>query len=734
VHRVPWRHLAIITAVCVLFFTAVIAVAVRSLSSDLPDLAALEQIRPKLTSRMYSADGEVLKTYSIQKRTLVPYEELPPHLVEVLLASEDRGFWDHWGVSPVSLVRAVLVSVSTLTPPRATSTITQQLARDLFLTKERSLVRKAKEGILAVRIERTYTKKEILQLYLNQVYFGAGSYGVQAAALSYFGVDAKDLTIEQAATLIGMLPAPNNYSPVRHPERAIARRNVVLSAMGVTGALNRHQVDSLRVLPLRTNPAQEELGIAPYFTEYIRITLGDMLAGNDSLRARFTQALGLPDSTSADELIYEGGLGIETTLDSRLQNIAERVLHDQVDTLQAYFDHGVLAPTGKIPEWVNSSVVRGWIDSSRTTSDTTVAKRIQAALVALDTRTGAVLAMIGGRDFDVTKFNRAVQALRQPGSAFKPFVYTAAIDNGYTPVSQFLNQPITLVEMIDSTWHEWRPENYDRTVGGPTTLREGLRGSINLVAIRLLREIGPSLAIQYAHNMGITTRLPAVNSLALGVGEVKLIELTAAYGTFPNNGIYVSPYAISRITARDGALLIPKQLSGERKEALSPPTAFIMTKLLEYAVDRGTGGSARWKWGFDRPAGGKTGTTNDYGDAWFVGFTPQITCGVWVGFDHRVDMGRLNTGAGAALPIWARFMKEAHTTLNLPVDDFTMPDGVVELEVCEDTYLVATPYCPNRYTDYFRKEHVPPVCNVHRVDGSAPRGPAQAGSPARRSF
>lgn len=722
------------TSAFLVAFVIATAVAVRLLSEDLPDLAALEQIRPKLTSRMYSADGEVLKTYSIQKRTLVPYEELPRHLVDALMASEDRGFLDHWGVSPISLTRAVFVSVTTLSPPRATSTITQQLARDLFLTKERSIARKAKEAILAVRIERTYTKREILQLYLNQVYFGGGNYGVEAAARSYFGVDAKDLSAEQAATLVGMLPAPNNYNPARYPERANARRNVVLGAMMETGTLSQRQVDSLRALPMETNPALEELGIAPYFTEYVRITFGDLLARNDSLRAQLTHGLGLPDSTSPDELIYEGGLSIETTLDSRLQSIAERVLHEQVDTLQAFFDRGVLAYTGRIQEWVDSSVVVGWIDTSLTTTDTTVAKRVQAALVALDTRTGGILAMVGGRDFDVTKFNRAVQALRQPGSAFKPFVYTAAIDNGYTPVSQILDQPITLVETIDSTVYEWRPENYEGDVGGLTTLRVGLQRSRNLVAIRLLREIGPRLAVQYAHNMGITTSLPAVNSLALGVGEVKLIELAASYATFPNNGILVQPFAISRITSRDGGILVPKQRSGEQKEALSPPTAFVMTKLLENVLDRGTGGSARWKWGFYRPAGGKTGTTNDYGDAWFVGFTPQITCGVWVGFDQRADMGKTNTGAGAALPIWARFMKDAHEMLGLPVEHFSMPEGVVEMEVCQDTYMAATPYCPTRYTEYFRKEYVPQPCTKHRVDAPTPSTPGPTSSPARRSF
>ena len=710
-----WRNVALFTLVFLVVFTSIIAITVHLLSRDLPDLAAVEQIRPKLSTVITSADGQILKTFAIQKRTLVAFDDLPPALTDALLASEDREFWSHWGVNPISFVRASLISLVTLSPPRATSTLTQQLARDLFLTKERSLIRKIKEAIVATRIERTYTKKEIIQLYLNQVYFGAGAYGVQAAARTYFGCDARDLTTEQCATLVGMLPAPNYYNPIRNPERALARRNVVLGAMGATRKLPKSEVARLQALPLVTTPGLEELGIAPYFTEYIRIRLSEQLQKSDSLRIRFAQVAGLPDTASADQLIYEGGFVIETTLDSRLQQIAERVLFARIDSMQAYYDRAVRAQNN-----INSP----WVDRERSlATGSIVAKRVQAALLAMDVRTGAILAMVGGRDFDATKFNRAVQALRQPGSSFKPFVYTAAIDNGFSPVTEIPNQPVTL---SDPQRGEWRPENYDGSIGGPMTLREALAKSVNLVAIRLLLQTTPRLVIQYAENMGIKSNLPPYPSLALGVGEVRLVDLTAAYSVFPHQGIFVEPFAISRILSRDGIQLVERQISGQQHEALNAGTAFIMTKLLENVVVRGTGAGARSQFGLLRPAGGKTGTTNDYGDAWFVGFTPQICCGVWVGFDQRVNMGRGNTGAGAALPIWAQFMKEAHDVLNLPAQDFPKPPEIEAVEICDESHLAATPNCPSTYTEYFRSAEIPEPCTIHRWGRSLPASRREA--------
>lgn len=719
-------RVGIVTGILLIAFSALFGTVVYKLSRDLPDLAALESIRPMLTTVVYSSDGVPLKTYSIQKRTLVPFADLPPELITALMASEDRQFESHWGVNVLGLFRSVLVAVRQREGPRATSTITQQLARDLFLTKERSMVRKAKEAILAVRIERTYTKEEILQLYLNQVFFGGGSYGVQAASQAYFSKDARDLDILEAATLVAMLPAPNLYHPIRNPDRARHRRNVVLWSMGQIGALTQDQVAQLQAQPLVTTPADEEPGIAPYFTEYIRLSITREVFGEDSVRARVAQQLGLPDSVSGDNLMYEGGLVIETTLDSRLQIAAEKFLHEHLDSLQTRFDFLAATYPDSLPEYVDRIVFK--VDSLTGDTvgiDSVVARRLQGALVALDARTGAVLAMVGGRDFEESRFNRAVQARRQPGSAFKPFVYTAAIDNAWSPIDELLDQPITITEMIDGVWHEWRPQNFDRTVGGPTTLRAGLRHSRNLVALRLLERIGPRLAIQYARQMGITTNLPPVMSLPLGVGEVLLIELTSAYTAFPNNGIVATPYSISRVATRDGSVIVPRRTSGIRRQALNEQTAFIMTSMLEDVVKRGTGGSSRWRYGFYNDAGGKTGTTNNYADSWFIGFTPRIVTGVWVGFDQRAKTNL--TGATGALPVWAKFMKAAHDTLGIPDMLFQMPDGIVEVVIDDSTYQTATRYCPSTYTEYFRAGQEPPECSVHRVD------PVGTSAPTRRT-
>jgi penicillin-binding protein 1A len=707
-------RLAITTLGFVVLFVLSVTIAVRYLSRDLPDLAELERIRPALMTTVYSRDGEVLKNFSIQKRTLVPYAELPPELIDALLSSEDRQFRAHWGLNILGLIRAVYVAIQKQEGPRATSTITQQLARDLFLTRERSLLRKAKEAILAVRIERTYTKEEILQLYLNQVYFGAGAYGVEAAAHAYFGKDAKDLSIVEGATLVGMLPAPAWYHPIKHPESSKRRRDIVLRSMRQTGALTSYQVVELQAVPMETQAADEEVGIAPYFTEYIRLRITDDLFSDDSVRVRYAQQLGLPDSMTADRLFYEGGLVIETTLDSRLQSIAEDMLTEQLSAFQLGIDTLAQADPDSFPEYIDHFIYNVDSLSGDTLGiDSVVTKTLQAGLVSLDTKTGAILAMVGGRDFEESKFNRAVQALRQPGSAFKPFVYTAAIDNGWTPVDQILDQPITVTYMQDSVWYEWRPQNYGGGVGGMTTLRDALRRSKNLVAIRLLQQISPRIAIKYARKMGISTRLPAVPVLPLGVGEVYLLELTASYTAYPNNGIVVKPFPISRIASREGAVLMPKRTSGERTQALSEQTAYIMTTMLQDAILNGTGGSSRWKYRFYHDAGGKTGTTNDYHDAWFVGFTPHIVTGVWVGFDKRSNTH--HTGASGALPIWARYMKAAHGVLGFPDTPFEMPSGVIAVTIDDSVYQKATRYCPSTYEEYFREGAEPVECRLHSL-------------------
>jgi penicillin-binding protein 1A len=452
--------------------------------------------------------------------------------------------------------------------------------------------------------------------------------------------------------------------------------------MVVTGGLNQAAYDSLSSLPVEVNEFQSQSKLAPYFTEYVRQKLnviGDSLGVN----------------------VYEDGLNVYTTLNSKIQSAADSAVFIHLPQLQERVSNKLASTQKKLN--MNDSLFNE-------------KSRVQVAFVAINHHNGHILAMIGGHDFKETKYNRAVQAPRQPGSAFKPFLYTAAIDNGYTTVDKYLNQPV-VVNNPDGT--RWDPENYDKTFGGQTTLRDGLRLSINLVAVRLILEIGPSAVVDYAHKMGISTPLRPFPSLALGSSEVIPIELVSSFGVFANQGVRVEPIAITRIEDRFGNIIY--QNSERRSEILSKATAYIMTHLLESVVNNGTGGRLRWKFNFMKPAAGKTGTTNDFTDAWFVGFTPSLTAGVWVGLDDpQLSLGRGESGAIAALPFWAEFINRVDEKLNLSQAPFKQPADVIRLQVCEDTGNLATNYCPRIKEEVFNiKYHPTNMCELHR--GPSPK-------------
>jgi penicillin-binding protein 1A len=533
-------------------------------------------------------------------------------------------------------------------------------------------------------------------MYLNHVYFGHGAYGVKAAAEYYFNKNVKDLTPDESALLVGLLRSPARYSPINHMDRAIRRRNLVLYMMYSNGDLSKEEYQKLVQKPivLAKGGRQAAKDVAPYFTEWIR----------QKLEARYGMGL------------YTGGYKIYTTLDSRVQKAAEDAVKKQLPLLQKRVIRNIVLHK-KVKEilskYISDSDSLKRILLNHTVRDSLLNKYVpvQVALIALETDNGHVLAMIGGRDFEESKFNRAVQMQRQPGSAFKPFIYTAAIDNGYPPTYEVLNQPVVLF-MPDGT--RWIPHNYDHSQGGPTTLREALRRSLNLVSARLLQEVvKPSIVVEYAHRMGITTPLQAVDALALGTSEVKPIDIASAYSVFPNLGVHVEPLAITKIENKNGEVI--QENTPTSHEVLSATTSFIMTTMLETVINRGTGVSARTVYHFTRPAGGKTGTTDNFTDAWFVGFTKQIATAVWVGIDDpAMSLGPGQTGAQAALPIWARFMKTAHDTLNLPVEDFQMPPGVVKVKICTESHKLATEFCPHTMEEYFPKNLAPTEpCPLH---------------------
>lgn len=670
-----WIALTVFVLICVIFLAFLI--------QGMPDLTDLENVNPAQVTRIYSADEhKVIHELFTYNRIWIPYDYIPDYVVKAAIATEDRDFFNHWGINMKNVPRAVLVNLIHLGFRQGFSTITMQVARNLFNKKigfKRNIFRKLREILTAIQIERTYSKEEIMEMYLNVSYFGRGAYGIQSAAKKYFNKDVTDLTPEEGALLIGLLKGPAIYSPLNHPERAEIRRNLVLHNMVVCGYLDEAAYDTLKTHPIVTEDAAGKVGIAPYFTEYVRQQLNAL---QDSLHVN----------------VYEDGLQVYTTLNTHYQAAMDSAIRKHMPELQARVHK-------KLQDWKEENEIPDSVFAEKT--------EVQIAFVALDHRTGHILAMVGGRDFEKSKFNRAVQARRQPGSTFKPFLYTAAIDNGYTPVDKLLNQPV-VVRNQDGT--RWTPENFDHTFGGLTTLRVGLRKSLNLIAARLILEIGPEAVVKTARQMGITTPLRPFYSLAMGSFEVIPLEMVSAFGVLADQGVRVEPVSILRIEDRHGNVLYRKQ--PRRSQVLSPVTAYIITNMLEDVIKRGTGGRVRWFFKFFVPAAGKTGTTNDNTDAWFIGFTPYVTAGVWVGLDNpKMKLGRGETGSHAALPFWAEFMKLIYDDpeLGLKPVEFRQPPGVITLDICEDSGKIATNFCPHVIKNevFNVKYHPTATCDLH---------------------
>ena len=673
------RTIVFLSSIAVILVSGTIMLWI--LSQDLPSLTKLEHIDPALATHVYSSDGEIIDSFHRKNRTIAPFNKFPDHLVKALLATEDRKFFDHWGVNLFSIFRAVLVSVVQMDRVRGTSTITMQLSRNLYFGLERTWSRKIKEILTAIQIEKTYSKKEIMEMYFNINFFGSNAYGIQAAAKTYFSKNVDEMTIEEAALLVGMLKGQTRYNPLVNPDRARTRRNVVLSSMNMVGYLSKAEYDSLSSMDLNLNPSTEQEKIAPYFTEYIRLQLNQL---QDSL----------------DVNVYEDGLRVYTSLDTRIQRYMDASIDSLMPAIQAR-----LRRKSSLLKKVNSGGKDSISDSLFRELST-----VQIAFLCIDPHSGQILAMVGGRDFKKSQYNRAIQAPRQPGSAFKPIVYTAAIDNGYSPADEFLNQPFVLINP-DGT--RWTPHNYDNSVSGLMTLRDALKGSKNLVSIRLIQEIGPSLVADYAHQMGISTKIRAVPSLALGSSEVYLLDLVSAFGVFSNNGVHVSPVSILKIEDKMGNIIYKSRMHS--REALRKETAHIMRDMLESVINNGTGYAVKRDYKFYVPAGGKTGTTNDYTDALFIGFTPHLATGVWVGYDdHQLSLGSGETGARAALPFWGLFMKTMYDSISFPVAEFEESANIIELTICKETKKIATPYCIDQIKEKFILKYAPTEsCDVH---------------------
>ncbi len=649
--------------------------------SELPSIAKMELDPPNLVTRILAADSTQLAELYTERRIPVPLSQIPPDLKMALLSVEDRKFYTHWGLDIWSILRAFYANWRYGKITQGGSTITQQLARELFLTREKTYSRKIREAILAWEIETTYTKNEILERYFNQIYFGSGAWGIEEAALTYFGKSVSELDLSECAMLAGLPNAPNRNSPLNNMSNALERRNWVLTCMVETECIDSHTADSLKALPIKIDPRKHRAWLAPYFVEYV------------------TQQL-LEDFSEED--LYRRGLQVYTTLDVGLQAAAEKHLEEHLQMIESgnpyRFDHLTRAEIiGEnplnVPELRNTNYLQG-------------------ALLALEPRQGHIKAMVGGRNYLESKFNRVSQALRQPGSAFKPFVYTAAIDNGIPACQVVEDSPITIIQ---ANGIPWRPSNYTGEFRGPVTIRTGFALSINLVAIKTLMTVGAETVGAYARRMGISTAIPAVESIAVGSADVYPIELITAYTVFPNLGVKVEPMAITEVRDSEGNLV--KRYRPSREEVLSTQTAYLVLNMMQDVIDVGTGVGVRSR-GFTNPAGGKTGTTNNYTDAWFVGYTTDMVCGVWVGFDQPRRIVNRGTGSALALPIWTEFMKEAHA--DLEPRDFEKPtNGLTTRLVCKSSGLPATQFCPMEtvYTEIFKVGTEPgehEECFIHK--------------------
>lgn len=681
-----------------LVFLVVGVVFIFYLAQDLPSLQQLEHYDPELVTKIYSRDGVLIKELFTKKRMLKPLKEMPDYLIQAVLATEDREFNDHWGLNIKRLMKVVVIDIIQLRYAQGASTITQQVARQLYLSLEKSIIRKLREIITAIQIERTYTKPEILELYLNHMYLGHGAYGVQTASRIFFDKDVSELNLEECALLTGLFQLPNAYSPYRHPERAKRRRNIVLYNMFTQGFISEEEFQQTKEKPIlvRKQDKIQEFGIAPYFTEYIR----------QNLQKTYHMDL------------YTGGYSIYTPLDARLQACADTAVAVHLKKLQNDFNKKLIK-RGRIKYFLPDSLLKkhslGELKKTHSALLDSIATenfKMQVAFIALEPSTGNVLALVGGRDFEESKYNRVVQMrTRQPGSTFKPIVYTSAIDNGYSPSFELLNQPVVLYL---PNGDRWAPHNYDLSQGGPTPLREALRRSLNLVTARLVQEVvPPKTVLDYARKLGLTTDIPAFDAIALGSGSVSPIEMTSAFGVFANQGVLAKPIFISQVVDKYGNIIEEHQ--PEIREVLRKETAYIMADMLQGVVNHGTGYEARTVYKFYFPAGGKTGTTNDFTDAWFIGFTKDIVAGVWVGFDDPAKtLGSGQAGSVVALPIWARFMKAAHDTLNLQPRSFEMPSGVVRVDICKETKQLANESCPNIISEVFETKNAPTdYCGKH---------------------
>ncbi|MBM4271761.1 MAG: PBP1A family penicillin-binding protein [Deltaproteobacteria bacterium] len=587
---------------------------------ELPSIAALKDYRPSIATRVYADNNELIDEFFIEDRKIIHISEVPKVVIQAFVAAEDSRFYQHSGFDLHSITRAFFKNIEAGRIVQGGSTITQQVAKSLYLSSERSYSRKIKEAVLAYKIDKYLSKDEIMNLYLNHIYLGHGTYGIEAATQAYFGKSARYLTLPEAAMLAGLPKAPSSYSPFLHFDKARQRQGYVLDQMIKDNYITPVEKDRALATPLILRSIRPKEKIAPYFIEHVR---------------RYIQ------EKYGSDVLYKEGLEIYTTLNIDMQKAARDAVEKGLSELEERekYEKGV----------------------------------VQGAILCMEAKTGAIKAMVGGRDFKKSEFNRATQARRQAGSAFKPFIYTAAFDKGLTPATRFVDEPISYPDR-SLPGGVWQPQNFDGEYHGPTTLRRALVQSRNVITIKVLQDIGVEYAAAYATNMGIVSPLSKTLSMALGTSGVTLQEMVASYGVLANQGKHVQPFFIRKIVDRTG--LVFEENKEKSEQVIDPRIAFMTTYVLQDVVESGTGRRVK---SIGRPVAGKTGTTDDMRDAWFIGFSPSLVAGVWVGFDQERSLGRQEAGGRAAAPIWLYFMEKA--LRGKPIEVFPVPDGIVFIKV-----------------------------------------------------
>lgn len=686
----------VITAVLCIFAAAAFTYYVLT---GIPPVYELEEYSPSLTTKVFDKNNNLIYEFSVEKRQLVPLDEIPVDIQNAVISMEDRNFFNHAGFSLKGIVRALVNDIVLGKAAQGGSTVTQQLSRGVFLTKEKKLIRKIREIFLSVQIEYAFSKQEILQMYLNEIYFGEGAYGVKAAAKKYFNKDLEDLTLGESAMLVGVIPLPSRYNPFAHQESAKKRRALVLNSMKEMGFITDKEAKAANAEPLpEKRPADDKPGL--YFIEYIRRIL--------------EPKYGL-------ETFWKGGLNIYTTIDIEKQAAAEKIMNERLH------DYDVRLAKDLGIEVVDENIASEEVGDEQDTSNKEEKQpkedypQLQGAFYARDVKTGAIRIMIGGRDYEQSRFNRATQAKRQPGSSFKPYVWMAALEKGYTPSSlirdldmvfyfdgkqwrifdeakdQYSLQLAAQPFMYSKDFDVWAPKNFSGNSSGFSTLRRALELSKNLVAVNLIDAVGVKNTIDVARRAGLKSPLPKAPALALGVAVVSLNEHVSALSTFANNGIYVEEYAIERVEDQNGRVL--EQHIPNEKEAFSPQDSYILINMMKGVVQRGTGGAAR---ALNRPIAAKTGTSQSHRDTWFIGMTPNIAAGAWMGYDDDTaqESGKW-TGGGTVAPWWTAIMQEV--LKDEPATDFTVPDGISFAFINSETGKLALPGDRNKFLEAFKK-------------------------------